>query len=56
MKLIKKINKKVDKKIKFKLLNKKTKKKINIKMKKLPFWKQTSTIEKDLLNYINENN
>jgi len=56
MKLIKKINKKIDKKIKFKLLNKKTKKKINIKMKKLPFWKQTSAIEKDLLNYINKNN
>ena len=51
--LVNKINKKLIKKIKLKILNKKVNKTINKKIKKIPFWKQTSVIEGDLLKYLN---
>ena len=52
--LLKNINKKIDKKIKYQILNKKIEKKINYKIKMLPFWKQKFNIEKDLIEYLDE--
>ena len=56
VKLIKQLNQKIDKKIKFEILDNKIEKKIKKRIKTLPYWKQKFTIEKDLLEYINENN
>ena len=56
VKLIKQLNQKIDKKIKFEILDNKIEEKIKKRIKTLPYWKQKFTIEKDLLEYINENN
>ena len=56
VKLIKQLNQKIDKKIKFEILDNKIEEKIKKRIKTLPYWKQKFTIEKDLLGYINENN
>ena len=47
---------KINNKIKFKVLNNKIEKKIKKKIDLLPHWKQNFTIEKDLIEYLNENN
>ena len=54
--LINKINLKIKKKIRFRVLNKKIEKEIKKKIKLLPYWKQKFTIEKDLIRYLDENN
>ena len=56
LKLIKQANEKIKRKIKIKVLNNKIEKKINKKIKLLPYWRQTLTIEKDLIKYLHENN
>ena len=54
--LINKMNLKIKKKIRFRVLNKKIEKEIKKKIKLLPYWKQKFTIEKDLIKYLDENN
>ena len=54
VKLIKEKNKKIDKKIKLKVLNNKIENKNKKKINLLPYWKQKFTIEKDLIKYLNE--
>ncbi len=56
VKLIKKINLKLNNKIKLKVLRNKIEKKILKKINLLPHWRQNFTIEKDLIKYLNENN
>ena len=56
LKLIKRTNLKLNRKIKYNLLNKPIRNKIDFKMNSLPYWKPRSTIEKDIFNLINENN
>ena len=56
LKLIKRTNLKLNRKIKYNLLNKPIRKKIDFKMNLLPYWKPRSIIEKDIFNLINENN
>ena len=54
--LIKKTNIKLNKKIKYNLLNKPIRKKIDFKMNLLPYWKQSTFIEKEIFDLIDENN
>ena len=54
--LIKETNKKITKKINLKILKNKIENKIKRKIDLLPHWKQNFTIEKDLIEYLNENN
>lgn len=56
LKLINQTNKKIEKKIKYKILNKKIEKRIEVNTKLLPFWKQNYRIEDDILKYIHGNN
>ena len=55
-KLIIKTNKKLKRKIKYRITNQKVNKRILTNTKNLPFWKQRYNIESNILNYINESN
>ena len=56
LELIHKTNKKLKKKIQYKVLNNKIENQIKKKIRMLPNWRQKFFIEKDLIEYLDENN